>query len=89
MNLESGDNQESSSNDNPEHGITIALCFKCHAPLNYARFLDYCADRIFLRKVGGGYIFVHCLLLEHFAALTDADIQRLASPVGAKPSTKP
>ncbi len=32
-------------------------------------FLDYCAERIFLRKVGGGYIFVHRLLMEHFASL--------------------
>jgi hypothetical protein len=38
-------------------------------PLNYVRFLDYCAERIFLRKVGGGYIFVHRLLLEHFAGM--------------------
>jgi hypothetical protein len=38
------------------------------APLNYVRFLDYAAERIFLRKVGGGYIFVHRLLMEHFAA---------------------
>ena len=34
-------------------------------------FLDYCAERIFLRKVGGGYIFVHRLLMEHFASLYD------------------
>jgi DNA polymerase III delta prime subunit len=39
------------------------------APLNYVRFLDYAAGRIFLRKVGGGYIFVHRLLLEYFASL--------------------
>ena len=37
------------------------------APWKYATFLDYAADRIFLRKVGGGYIFVHRLLLEWFA----------------------
>jgi len=36
-------------------------------PWNYARFLDYASDRIFLQKVGGGYIFIHRLLLEHFA----------------------
>ena len=36
-------------------------------PWNYARFLDYAEERIFLRKVGGGYIFVHRILLEHFA----------------------
>ena len=38
-------------------------------PWDYPRFLDYCAERILLRKVGGGYIFVHRLLLEHFASL--------------------
>src|SRR6185436_5843839 len=38
-------------------------------PLNYAPFLDYAASRMLLRKVGGGYMFVHRLLLEHFAAL--------------------
>ncbi|MFN8472322.1 MAG: hypothetical protein U0822_09040 [Anaerolineae bacterium] len=38
-------------------------------PLNYVPFLDYAAERIFLRKVGGGYIFVHRLLLDYFASL--------------------
>jgi hypothetical protein len=40
-----------------------------HAPLNYIRFLDYAAERILLRKVGGGYIFVHRMLLDYFASL--------------------
>lgn len=39
------------------------------APLLYGRFLDRCTDLIFLRKVGGGYIFVHRLLMEYFATL--------------------
>ena len=39
------------------------------APWNYPRFLDYASERILLRKVGGGYIFVHRLLLEYFASL--------------------
>jgi hypothetical protein len=30
---------------------------------------DIAAERIFLRKVGGGYIFIHCMLLEYFASL--------------------
>ena len=38
-------------------------------PLRLVPFLDYCAERIFLRKVGGGYIFIHRLLMEHFASL--------------------
>ncbi len=38
------------------------------------RFIDYAAECILLRKVGGGYIFVHRLLLEYFASLdTTAD----------------
>jgi len=40
-----------------------------YIPWNYARFLDYASDRIFLQKVGGGYIFVHRMLLEHFARM--------------------
>ena len=39
-------------------------------PLRLVPFLDYCAERIFLRKVGGGYIFAHRLLMEHFASLS-------------------
>lgn len=38
-------------------------------PLNYARFLDYAASSILLRKVGGGYVFIHRYLLEYFADL--------------------
>jgi hypothetical protein len=40
-------------------------------PLRLVPFLDDCVERIFLRKVGGGYIFVHRLLMEHFASLYD------------------
>jgi hypothetical protein len=38
-------------------------------PRNYARFLDYAAERILLRKAGGGYIFIHRLLLDYFSSL--------------------
>jgi hypothetical protein len=36
-------------------------------PWHYVSFLDYAAGRILLRKVGGGYIFLHRLLLDYFA----------------------
>jgi DNA polymerase III delta prime subunit len=49
--------------------IRFILWLNGHIPWNYARFLDYAAERIFLRKAGGGYIFVHRLLQEYFAAL--------------------
>ena len=38
---------------------------KC-LPWHYARFLDETADRILLRKVGGGYIFIHRFLQDYF-----------------------
>jgi tetratricopeptide (TPR) repeat protein len=39
------------------------------APLDYVRFLDYCDERLILRKVGGSYCFSHRLLLDYFASL--------------------
>ncbi|NEQ21717.1 MAG: signal transduction protein, partial [Microcoleus sp. SIO2G3] len=50
----------------------ILRCILWHSgyiPWNYARFLNYASDRIFLQKVGGGYVFIHRLLLEHFAQM--------------------
>jgi GTPase SAR1 family protein len=38
-------------------------------PWNFKNFLDYATERLFLNKVGGGYIFVHRSLMEHFAQL--------------------
>ncbi|NEQ63249.1 MAG: tetratricopeptide repeat protein, partial [Moorea sp. SIO4A1] len=39
------------------------------SPWNYARFLDYATERIFLYKVGGGYTFIHRLPMDYFASL--------------------
>lgn len=38
-------------------------------PWKLVTFLDYATERIFLRKVGGGYVFVHRMLMEYFASL--------------------
>jgi hypothetical protein len=38
-------------------------------PWRLVPFLDHCVDLIFLRRVGSGYIFVHRLLMEHFAEM--------------------
>lgn len=38
-------------------------------PRDYVNFLNYAVERIFLRRVGGGYLFIHRLVLEHFATL--------------------
>lgn len=55
-----------------QHSILrFILWWNGHLPWNLAHFLDYCTDLIFLRKVGGGYIFIHRLLLEHFATMNE------------------
>ena len=50
--------------------LRLILHRKNYIPWNYAHFLDYAAKRGFLQKVGSGYIFIHRMLLEHFARMT-------------------
>ena len=47
--------------------LRCVLALDGSMPLNYVRFLDHCVDRILLRKVGGGYIFIHRTFMEHMA----------------------
>jgi MFS family permease/energy-coupling factor transporter ATP-binding protein EcfA2 len=47
-----------------------------YIPWDYAQFLDYASDRIFLQKVGGGYVFIHRLMLEHFAQIELKPVHR-------------
>ncbi|MEW5870803.1 MAG: hypothetical protein AB1894_16130 [Chloroflexota bacterium] len=66
------------------HYVSRYLLYRLgYIPWNLIRFLDYCTDRIFLRRVGGGYIFVHRMLMEHFAEMDEERIRVLverASP---------
>ncbi|GCF08737.1 NACHT domain-containing protein [Dictyobacter arantiisoli] len=53
-----------------QHTVLRLLLWRSGAmPWNYSHFLDFATERILLRKVGGGYIFVHRLLLDYFASL--------------------
>ncbi|OGO36601.1 MAG: hypothetical protein A2W35_16395 [Chloroflexi bacterium RBG_16_57_11] len=56
----------------------LFLYWSSHLPWNIVAFLDYCTDRIFLRRVGGGYIFIHRMLMEHFAEMDEERIKALA-----------
>lgn len=49
--------------------LRVILWSQGYIPWNYARFLDYATECVFLQKVGSGYIFIHRLLLEHFARM--------------------
>ena len=53
-----------------QHLITRSiLYFQGHIPWNYARFLNYCTERMLLQRVGGRYRFIHKLLQDHFAQM--------------------
>ena len=50
------------------HGALRLVLWRTGAlPLDCVPFLDYGVERVLLRRVGGGYMFVHRLLQEHFA----------------------
>ncbi|MEG4076447.1 hypothetical protein QUA30_28015 [Microcoleus sp. Pol14C2] len=42
---------------------------KNRIPQNYAKFLDFISGRRLMKRVGGGYVFFHRMLLEHFARM--------------------
>jgi hypothetical protein len=49
--------------------LRVILWSNGYIPWNYARFLDYCTERLFLQRVGGRYRFIHKLLQDHFAQM--------------------
>lgn len=49
--------------------LRLMLTRKKLMPWKYRQFLDYTVDRLFMQQVGGGYVFIHRMLLEHFAEL--------------------
>jgi hypothetical protein len=51
------------------YSLRLILWLSGKTPFNFIKFLDHCAKLIFLKKVGGGYIFVHRMLLDYFAEL--------------------
>jgi hypothetical protein len=57
--------------------IRLVLWWFGMLPLRSVRFLDYATERVLLRRVGGGYMFVHRLLQEHFAAHEQELVARL------------
>lgn len=71
----------------PLGGFTVAchymlrflLAAKRRLPFRLVPIFNFCIDRAFMRQVGGGYIFIHRLLMEYFAALTDEDIKQLVA----------
>jgi serine/threonine protein kinase len=56
-----------------QHGILRILLWRQRViSWKVTSFLDQAVERVLLQKVGGGYLFIHRLLLDHFASLESA-----------------
>jgi len=55
--------------------LRVFLRVNGSAPLNYDMLLAYAKKLLFLRQVGGGYIFIHRLLQEYFASLSGSNVK--------------
>ena len=49
------------------YALRLILWRSGYTPFKFIQFLDQCARLILLKKVGGGYIFIHRMLLEYFS----------------------
>ena len=68
--------------------LRLILDCKGRIPWNYARFLDYASERLLMKKVGGGYIFYHRMLMEHFAQIYQ-EVSRVPVPVTPRQTSQP
>jgi NACHT domain len=56
--------------------LRLFIYRKRYAPWDYARFLDYASEKLFLQKAGGIYTFVHPMLRDHFAEMSQEQRKR-------------
>ena len=54
---------------------------KGKSPFDMKQFLEYAAEKLFLRRVDDGYIFIHRVFMEHFANLSNENIVRITTSV--------
>lgn len=69
--------------------LRLILHRKGCIPWNYARFLDYASDRLLMKKVGGGYIFYHRMLMEHFAQRHQHHVSTVPVPITSLQTSQP
>jgi eukaryotic-like serine/threonine-protein kinase len=55
--------------------LRVVLRRTAHVPFDYAAFLDYAVSLAFLQRVGGGYMFLHRRLQDHFAATAGSAVE--------------
>ena len=69
------------------YALRLTLWLNGYTPFKFITFLNTCAKLILLKKVGGGYIFIHRMLLEYFAELNPVQASATATVTqdGEKP----
>lgn len=65
------------------YSLRVILWLTGVTPLGFIPFLEHCAKLILLKKVGGGYMFIHRTLLEYFSALPPQDNTVKKVPAGS------
>jgi hypothetical protein len=68
--------------------LRLILWLNGYTPLNFVSFLDQCAKLVFLKKVGGGYIFIHRMLLDYFADLPSGSMATENSKTAQIPASE-
>ena len=58
------------------YSLRLILWLKGYTPFKFIKLLDHSAKLILLKKVGGGYMFMHRMLLEYFAELNSKGMGR-------------
>ena len=49
--------------------LRLMLCWRKYIPWNYAHLLDATSESLLMKKVGGGYIFYHRMMMDFFAQM--------------------
>jgi hypothetical protein len=65
------------------YALRLILWLNGYTPFKFIGFLDHSAKLILLKKVGGGYIFIHRMLLDYFAELTPQSTRAEDGPTGS------
>jgi hypothetical protein len=65
------------------YALRLILWLNGYTPFKFIQFLDQCAKLILLKKVGGGYIFIHRMLLDYFADLTPQSTKAVDGKTGS------
>jgi hypothetical protein len=66
------------------YALRLILWLNGSTPFKFVKFLDQCASLILLKKVGGGYMFIHRMLLDYFADLTPESVRVEDRTAGSK-----